>query len=240
MSTTWLITGASRGLGLEFTRQLSQDASNVIFATCRKPDSASDLKGLKEKSEHSNIHLIQLDQEDGDSIKKAATSVGGILDTLKKSKGLDYLLNNAAQQHAGNDKPSDLDSELFLKTMKNIVVGPVLVAQSFVPLMASSGRKVVMNMTSGLASIENDRGVGLTSYSVAKTALNMMTYKQSKEYTDFIFFVMDPGWVLTDMGGKNAQLKPEFSISHMLSTIKAATSSDSGSFKRYDGEKIPW
>ncbi|EJU04285.1 NADP-binding protein [Dacryopinax primogenitus] len=233
MSTTWLITGTSRGLGYEFVRQLVEDPANTVFATCRTPEKAEKLHALKPKGK---LHILQLDQEDKTSVDKAAKEV----EKLLEGKGLDYLLNSAAAQYGGNDSAVTLDSQQFMDTIKNCVLGPALVVQALVALVEKGNKKVIMNMTSGLASIGLDCGPKNASYSIAKTALNMYTYKLAKEKPDLITFVIDPGWVKTDMGGPGAMLEPDFSIGNMLKTIKGATQKDSGTFKRYNGEPIPW
>ncbi|KZO98934.1 NAD(P)-binding protein [Calocera viscosa TUFC12733] len=233
MSTTWLITGTSRGLGYEFVRQLVEDPTTIVFATCRTPAKAEKLHALKPKGK---LHIVQLDQEDKASVDAAAKEV----EKLLEGKGLDYLLNSAAAQYGGNDSVLSMDSKEFMDTIKNCVLGPALIVQAFIGLVAKSNKKVIMNMTSGLASIALDCGPKNASYSIAKTALNMYNYKLAKERTDIIAFVMDPGWVKTDMGGPGAMLEPDFSIGNMLRTIKAASEKDTGTFKRYNGEPIPW
>lgn len=85
-STTWLVTGSSRGIGFEVVKQLASDPSKEIFATCRNPDSASTLKSLPGK-----LHVLMLDVDDEASIRNAAEAVSAILG----DRGLDYLINNA-------------------------------------------------------------------------------------------------------------------------------------------------
>jgi len=232
-NTTWLITGASRGLGYEFVRQLVEDPTKIVIAACRTPATADKVHALKPKA---TMHIVQMDQEDKASVEAAAKEV----EKLLGGKGLDYLLNVAATQNGGEDTALKFDPQQFMDTFKNCVLGPALINQAFLPLIEKSNKKVVMNMTTGLASIGIDAGPKCASYSIAKTALNMYNYKLSKERPDLIAFVMDPGWVKTDMGGPGAVLEPEFSIGHMLKTINSLTPKDTGTFKKYSGEPVPW
>ncbi|KAF8590403.1 NAD(P)-binding protein [Ramaria rubella] len=234
---TWLVTGASRGIGLELVHQIVA-GGDTVFATARSPDSASDLQQLAASSPGGRIHVVQLDVADAESIKTAA----GKVEELLEGRGLDYLLNNAGKG-CGDIPPSIMDMDVFMDAMRSNVVGPALVFQAFLPALERSKRPegpVILNTTSGLASIGLDIGGKATNYSITKCALNMLTYKQSKEKSNMIFFVMDPGWVKTALGGEGAQLEIPFSVSHQYKQIVSATRKDSGTFKRYNGEIIPW
>ncbi|TFY79841.1 hypothetical protein EWM64_g4172 [Hericium alpestre] len=213
-SFTWLITGTSRGIGLEFVRQLVASPANTVFAACRKPDSADALKTLGESAK-GNLHIVPLDLSDFPSVTAAAEVVQGILG----DRGLDYLINSAAITN---------------------IAGPAFVSQIYLPLLEKGKRKVIMNLTSGIGSIGLDYGDKNASYCISKTGLNMLTYKQAKERPDLIAFVVDPGWVKTDMGGEGAVLEPHESIGGLLKLITNATPESSGKFFRYNGEVLPW
>jgi len=238
MPTTWLITGSSRGLGFEFVRQLAEESDNTVFATCRNPSGASALQALaKEKSTHAKIHIFALDTDDEQSVQGAARETAGL---LGDGRGIDYLLNNAAIGSTNSSKAHDLDPEEFLTKMRANVIGPARVVKYFLPLVERSTRKVLLNMSSGLGSIGFDLGPSEPSYSMSKAALNMYTYKLKAEKPECIFISMDPGWVKTDMGGKNADLEPEVSISGMRKVLLGLSAMDSGSYLRWDGKKMPW
>lgn len=85
-TTTWLVTGSSRGIGFEVVKQLASDPSREIFATCRNPETASALNSLSGK-----LHVVKLDVDDEVSIRNAAETISAILG----DRGLDYLINNA-------------------------------------------------------------------------------------------------------------------------------------------------
>ncbi|KAF8133392.1 hypothetical protein EV363DRAFT_1162399 [Boletus edulis] len=232
-NTTWFITGASRGIGLEATRQLLQTPTNTVFATCRSPSTATKLIALA--SSPGTVHIIELDVSDEASIKAGTDEVLRLLN----GAGLDYVLNNAAI-HRGTDlafnfKPIDLAESIVTN-----VTGPALISRYLLPAIEKSNRKVIMNMTSGLASIASDHGPKGASYSISKAAVNMLTYKQARERPDFIPIVMDPGWVKTDMGGNSAMLEPYDSVSGILKLLQGLTRESAGKFFGYRGNEIPW
>ncbi|KAI0628066.1 C-factor [Trametes polyzona] len=231
---TWLITGTSRGIGLELTKQLVADSSNIVIAACRNPDKADALHALKNGAKGA-LHVIRLDVADEQSIKASRAAVEQILG----DKGLDYLYNNAAINE-GFDTAFTLDAATAVRTFQANVVGPALIAQTFLPLLEKGTRKVIVNMSSGLASIGIGGGPKCATYSISKTALNMLTYKQKVERPDIISVVVDPGWVKTDMGGEGAMLEPEFSVSNILKVVTSLTAKDSGKFFKYNGEELPW
>ncbi|OBZ65602.1 hypothetical protein A0H81_14507 [Grifola frondosa] len=233
-SFTWLITGSSRGIGLELTRQLLTSPVNTVIATCRDPTGASALTALQDGAQ-GTLHIIALDVADEVSIRTAVKEAAVILG----ERGLDYLYNNAAINET-DDTAFSFDPARLARAVHINVVGPALLAQACLPLLEKSTRKVVVNMTSGLASIGLDCGPKCTTYSISKAALNMLTYKQAKERSDFIVVCLDPGWVKTDMGGDGAMLEREFSVSHILKVVTALVSQDTGKFFRYNGEQLPW
>jgi len=231
---TWLITGASRGIGLETVRQLVSSPTNFVIATCRNPDRASDLQALKEGAK-GVLHIAQLDVGDLESIKASKK----VVEPLLGDKGLDYLLNNAAVNHAP-DNAFDFPVNNFNETMSLNVVGPAVLTETYISHIEKSDRKVVMNMSSGLASIGLDLGPKCVTYSISKAAVNMLTYKQAKEKPNVKFVVIDPGWVKTDMGGEGAMLEPQDSVSGILDVLTKLTQVQSGKFFRYNGTALPW
>ncbi|KIJ61072.1 hypothetical protein HYDPIDRAFT_138183 [Hydnomerulius pinastri MD-312] len=233
MTTTWFLTGASRGIGLETTRQLLQSPSNTVFASCRSPSTATDLAALA--SSPGTLYIVQLDVADVASIKSGCDEVLKLLD----GAGLDYVLNNAAinrgADFAFNFSPVDLADSIAIN-----VTAPALISRYLTPAIEKSNRRVILNMTSGLASIASNHGEKAASYSISKAAVNMLTYKQARERPDFIPIVLDPGWVKTDMGGDGAMLEPHESVSGILKVLQGLTSEDGGKFFGYRGNEIPW
>ncbi|KIJ62391.1 hypothetical protein HYDPIDRAFT_114479 [Hydnomerulius pinastri MD-312] len=231
---TWFLTGASRGIGLETTRQLLQSPWHTVFASCRSPSTATDLAALS-SSGPGTLHIVQLDVTNEESIKSGAAEVLRLLN----GRGLDYVINNAAVNLAP-DTAFTFSPEHLTDSIVSNVTGPALVSRYLLPAIERSNRKVIVNMTSTLASISRNCGPKSTSYSISKTALNMLTYKQARERPDFIPLLVDPGWVKTKMGGNGAILEPHVSVKGILNVVTSATLDHAGKFYNYQGKEIPW
>ncbi|KAI0628085.1 NAD-P-binding protein [Trametes polyzona] len=234
--TTWLVTGASRGIGLELVRQLLASANNVVVAACRNPDSATLLNELSTTAKGA-FHTIKLDIDDFDAVR----SIGKVLDGIIGETGLDYLINNAGIAEGG--LAFALDPDVVMRTFRTNVVGPALVSQACLPFLERGRRKTILNISSTAGSIATAPLVPVTrntSYAMSKTALNMLTYKQKLERPDITAIAMCPGWTKTDMGGQNAMLEPKESVAGVLKVITSVTLADSGKYLRYNGEEIPW
>ncbi|KAF8835389.1 NAD(P)-binding protein [Paxillus ammoniavirescens] len=230
---TWLITGASRGLGSGLVQELITSADNIVFASCRNPEDAKGLRSLSESSARKgSLFIIQLNVTDEASVFMAQREVESILG----SRGLDFLINNAAV----NDSPSNMSISDLVSTVETNVGGPALVTRTFIPLLERSTRKVIVNISSTLGSIGMDMGGEHTTYSISKMALNMLTYKQLKERPDLITFAIHPGWCKTDMGGEDATSEVTDGVRRVLRIVKDATPECSGKFFDEEGVIVPW
>ncbi|KAG6375957.1 hypothetical protein JVT61DRAFT_2834 [Boletus reticuloceps] len=232
-NTTWLITGASRGLGLETARQLLQTPTNTVFGTCRSPSTATELAALV--SSPGTLYIVKLDVTDEASIKAAADEVFKLLN----GAGLDYVLNNAGINR-GDDLAFNFEPSALSDMMATNALGPALVSRYLLPAIERSDRRVIMNMTSRLASIGSDYGTIDTCYCMSKIALNMLTYKQAREHPDLIPIVLEPGWVKTDMGGPGAETEPAESVAGTLKVLRGLTKENAGKFFSYKGNEVPW
>ncbi|KAI0063901.1 NAD-P-binding protein, partial [Artomyces pyxidatus] len=226
---------ANRGLGFEMVKQLIPSPNNIVIAACRKPEAATALQGLVASSS-GRLHIIALDASDAASI---SASVDAAKSVLEEHGGLDYLVNNAATTR-GPDFAFSMKGEDLLTTFNVNVVGPALTAQAYLPYLEKGKRKVIANLSSSLGSVALDKGPAFASYSISKAALNMLAYKQAAANPELIAFVIDPGWVQTDMGGPNADLTPTESVAGVLKGIIAATKEQSGKFFDYAGKTNPW
>lgn len=222
---TVLITGANRGLGLEFARQYKAAGWQVI-GTARKPDSATDLKEL-------GVTVLQLDVTDDDSVAGLAQNLG--------DQPIDMLINNAGILPSQNTL-QDTNIETVALILDVNTLGPLRVTQALLPNLADGERKTIVNITSGLGSIAQNQSGRFYGYRESKAALNMLSRTLAAELRGdgFIVVAMDPGWVQTDMGGPNATLTPEQSISGMKSVIDSLTVEDTGTYRRHDGATVPW
>ncbi|EIW54617.1 NAD-P-binding protein [Trametes versicolor FP-101664 SS1] len=238
--TSWFITGTSRGIGLELVRQLVQSPSNLVVATCRNPEKATALAALKSDAK-GTLHIIPLDVSSFDDVRALPKQLEPILGET----GLDYLVNNAAM--AVWDTAFTMDPDALLATIRTNTAAPALISQVVLPFLERGRAKKILHITStggSIGSVDSDRMQDqyrkVTSYAMSKTALNMLAYKQKVERPDLVVITMCPGWVKTDMGGSDAALQPEESISGILKVITSATSADSGKYLSYNGDEIPW
>ena len=236
VAPTVLITGSSRGIGLEFTRQYARRGWTVI-ATCRSPDKALELQEIAQ--DYSNVTIDQLDVTDHDMIDALADKYSGT--------PIDILLNNAGI----NPSPSDqmlgsIDYDLFRTILETNTIGPMKMAEAFMENVRASEQKKIMTLSSGMGSIENSpRFRSVTGpYRVSKAGVNMAmrVVYASVGRRGVIVGILDPGLVDTDQA-KTVPLEkmpPEVSVAAMIEVIDNFDSENSGSFIQYDGEAVPW
>jgi len=226
---TYFITGASRGIGLEYVRQLLASGGNTVIAAARKPSAP-----LTELTGEGKLHVVTCDVADKASIAQCGEKVRTITDRI------DVLINNAGISH-GNDSPSTVTPESLTEAFAVNVVGPALVVQALESLFQKG--TVIVNTSSGLGSCADTltrHGKINTGYSISKAALDMLSVKQALHFTDAIVISLDPGWVQTDMGGPGAIMPVEESVSHILKTVKGLKPEDSGYAFLFDGRKMPF
>jgi NAD(P)-dependent dehydrogenase (short-subunit alcohol dehydrogenase family) len=222
---TVLITGANRGLGLEFARQYAADGWRVI-GTARKPEQADELNAL-------SVEVAQLDVVDQASVDALVESLEG--------RPIDLLINNAGIFPRVN-KIEEINFDDYSRTIAVNTLGPVRVTRALLPNLRRGDGRTIVNITSRLGSISlNDFGV-FYGYRESKAALNMFTKTLAIELgpEEFTCLTIHPGWVKTDMGGENADLTPEESVSGMRDVIQKLGPSDSGTYWAYSGEEVPW
>jgi NAD(P)-dependent dehydrogenase (short-subunit alcohol dehydrogenase family) len=225
-----LVTGANRGLGLEFVKQYASEGYRV-FAAARAPEQARELKALAARERSVSVH--PLDVAD-------AASVAALAQELR-DEAIDILLNNAGVMGPKRQSFGQIDYDGMLDTLRINTLGPLRMAEAFVEHVARSQRKIMLAITSGMASIDDSSG-GSYAYRASKAALNM-TYRNlalDLKARGIIAFVINPGWVQTDMGGAHAPTTPEASIAAMRKVFDAMTLEQSGSFMNYRGGTLTW
>ncbi|KAJ6666025.1 hypothetical protein lerEdw1_000929 [Lerista edwardsae] len=249
-----LVTGSSRGIGLELVRQLVSKSNRPewIFATCRDPKGtgAQELKNLAAR--HQGVEIIQLDVSDPSSVKAAAAQVTKLL----KGAGLNLLINNA-----GIVKPAMLETETpenMAEVYETNVIGPMVVSQAFLPLLRkasqestqkgmSCSKAAIVNISSEAGSISGLLGwdVGqCICYRCSKAALNMLTRCMSLGFAEdeILCVALHPGWVQTDMGNM-AGLAPmtlDGNVQSIVSTLGCLSEKDNGAFVDWEGKILPW
>jgi NAD(P)-dependent dehydrogenase (short-subunit alcohol dehydrogenase family) len=223
-----LITGANRGLGLEFAKQYAKDGYRV-FATARTAGPA--LEALKKQHDGLSVHTLEV--SDAASVKALATEL--------KREPIDVLINNAGTMGPRAQSLGNLDYDGFLETLRINTLAPLRIAEAFVENVASSERKLMVAISSGMGSISDSSG-GSYAYRASKAALNMSFHNLGLDLKSrgVIAIVINPGWVQTDMGGEQAPTRVEDSISAMRKVFDALTPADAGSFKNYRGNDYAW
>lgn len=228
---TVLVTGANRGLGLEFIKQYSQLGWEVI-ATCRDLASAVEASALADIA--TNLTLYPLEATDAGSIADLAATLQG--------RAIDLLLLNAGVLAEGSSKLGELDQADFLQSLSVNTVTPALMIQAFREHVRASDRKLIVGMSSILGSIAGNSDGGLYSYRASKAGLNavLMSAANDLRGDGITVLAMHPGWVQTDMGGEHATITTAVSVKGMISVFDRVTHEDSGRFLSYDGGQIPW
>ena len=225
-----LITGANRGLGLEMARQLAERGTRV-FATCRRPAEATALQALAEANPH--LEILPLDVADAVSRAALVTALH------ERCAGLDWLVHNAAVDLPGGAFDA-LDEETLLAMFRVNSVAPLLLSQALLPLLRAGQEPRVVHISLALKYAARARSN--PGYSASKAALNMFTRKLARAWREegIIVFSLEPGWVRTDMGGPEAEISAEESISGCLRVINRLTMGDSGAFRDYLGHLLTW
>ena len=229
---TIFISGASRGLGLEFTRQYLTEGYAVI-AACRNPGAAPALQQL-ERETKGMLTTVELDVADGASVKRAAARVPG--------PAIDILINCAGVFGARGQTIGALDYSEWTHVLEVNVMGPARVCEAFLDRVARSSRRLIITITSGMGSLADNTSGGAIPYRTSKAAVNMLMRSAAIDLRPrgITCVVLNPGWVKTDMGGPNAKLSPEASVGAMRRIIAGLGPEQSGRFYNYDGREYPW
>jgi NAD(P)-dependent dehydrogenase (short-subunit alcohol dehydrogenase family) len=229
---TILITGANRGLGLEFCRQYAADGWQVI-ACSRNPIEAVALQTLAEQ--YTNIRLGIVDVGDFASIDRLAEKLADVR--------IDVLLNNAGVYTDNKTNGfGQLDYSSWLQSFVINTQAPVKMTEAFLPHLQRGELKLVVNVSSLMGSISDNTSGGSIFYRSSKAALNAAMKSLAIELKPQAIGVLTlhPGWVKTDMGGPYALIEAEESIAGMRKVISGFTLEQSGAFIKYDGQLMPW
>jgi len=234
-----LVTGANRGLGLEFVRLLLARGERVV-AACRQPGRASALNLLA--GEHpGRLHVLPLDV----ALARSRDEFVRELPLVLGDDRIGLLINNAGVLHGGERFGQVAESDLETSLRTN-AVGPFLLTQALAPLLADAeGDRpgaVVANLSSELGSIAQRREFRTPSYSIGKAAQNMGTVLLDKALSPrgIRVVALHPGWVRTDMGGARAPLSAEDAATALLRMLDGLGPRDGGRFLDGEGNALPW
>lgn len=237
--STVMVTGANRGIGLEFVRQYADQGWEVI-ACCRDPLSA---KVLIETVDQYNdqVHIEGLDLGDHAGIDALAAKY--------KGKPIDVLINNAAtvqprdpnMEQIYRQKFGTLDYEAWGEVFRINTMGAAKVAESFIENLEAGQQKKIISISSSMGSIEM-KLTPVYLYNSSKAALNKVVSMMAidLEARGILSVAFCPGHVQTDLGGPTAAVTVAESVGGMRSLIAKMTMKDTGTYTRYNGEAVPW
>lgn len=226
---TLFITGANRGIGLEYVKQYAQEGWRVL-ASCRNPADASALQALANK--HANIELHAIDIANFDQIEALGRK---LID-----QPIQLLINNAGIYPESSFRT--IDYAKWMEAFKVNAMSTLKLAEVFIPHLVKAGNAKLVAMTSKMGSIDDNTSGGEYIYRSSKTALNMVMKSLSIDLNKYgvSVAVLHPGWVRTDMGGPNGLIDAETSVQGLRKVIGMLSLDNSGKFYAYDGKEIAW
>ena len=228
---TILITGANRGIGLKLSEQFAQDGWQVL-ACCRNPADARELQDLSERGLAIEVHA--LDVTNYEQMADLAGQLG--------NRPIDILLSNAGIYGSKGVGFGEIDAEEWRQVLEVNTIAPLMLVQAFVRQVSASQQKLVAVISSKVGSIADNSSGGSYIYRSSKTAVNQVVKSLSIDLADRGISVISlhPGWVQTEMGGPNAEISTDASVSGLKNILQSAGLDQNGQFIEYDGSSIPW
>ena len=245
-----LVQGASRGIGLEFVRQLlAEPAFSRVFATCRDPGAATELQALA--AAEPRLAVVALDVSDEGSVAAAAELVAAATDSLQLVLNCAGVLHDATQCMTPEKRLADVQPAALAASFAVNAAGPLLVAKHFERLLPRGERAVFASISARVGSIGDNRLGGWYAYRGAKAAQNMFTRTLAIEWArsrrKLACVALHPGTTDTDLSrpfqanvAPERLFAPERTVRQLLAVIDRLTASDTGRFFAWDGTEIPW
>ena len=228
---TILITGANRGIGLTFAEQFAADGWQVL-ACCRNPGGAGQLQHLADRFPAVEVHTLDVTNYE------QMETLGDQL----VNRPIDILLSNAGIYGSKGVNFGDVDAMEWRQVLEVNTIAPLMLVQTFVEQVAASQQKLVAVISSKVGSIADNSSGGSYVYRSSKTAVNQVVKSLSIDLAsrDISVISLHPGWVQTDMGGPNAEISLDESVSGLKNILQSAGLAQSGQFIEFNGESIPW
>jgi NAD(P)-dependent dehydrogenase (short-subunit alcohol dehydrogenase family) len=230
---TALVTGASRGLGLELVRQYSADGWDVL-ACARALGEAQDLRRLADER-GGRVALHPLDVTDFAAVDSLAQRLRDV--------PIDVLINSAGSMGGRGSSFGASDFAEWDRIFRLNAFAPLKIAEAFVGHVARSAHKKIISISTIMASMARNNMGGFYAYRASKAALNAIMVSIAIDLQRrhrIIAAVLHPGWVRTDMGGPRAEIDPRTSVAGMRRVIGDLTPAQAGRFWTYDGSELPW
>ena len=221
-----VVTGANRGIGAEWVKQLVGNGWTVYAGYRKNLDKLEHFSGSK-------LFIHQLDVQSNKSVIDFCNHVEGFVD---------LLVNNAGVGDGRWQKLEDIDDKWSLDVLDINAIGPVRMVQALYEKMSHDKLTKVAMISSLMGSIDDCKSGRSYAYRASKSALNMFTtaMKNEARENNITFAILHPGWVKTDMGGSMAPVTMSQSVTGMMKVLESQTLENSGRFIQYDGEILPW
>ena len=228
---TILVTGANRGIGLEFVKHYL-DRGEQVIGTYR--DIVSSDKLIQMGEVYDSLKTLTLDVSSDESLKYFSDQLGDI--------PIDIFINNAGVYGPRNSTFNNVDEKNWIPVLRINAIAPLILTQLIIENLRRSSVKKLIYITSKMGSIDDNKGGGSYVYRSSKTTLNAVVKNISIDLAreGMLVTLLHPGWVRTDMGGPNGLIDTNTSVSGMIKVIDGLEQSLSGSFFNYDGTEIPW
>ena len=227
-----LITGASRGIGLEMVRY-GIEQSWRIFACCRHPQQAETLLSLA-KLANGRVSVHVADMYELATIQALSYEL--------RNEAIDLLINNAGIYGSDKNKFGHVDVQSWINTFQVNSIAPLKVAEALIEQVRMGRRKTIACLSSKMGSMADNGSGGSYIYRSSKAALNAVVKSMSVDLKaeGITCVALHPGWVQTDMGGPNAEISTRESVTRMFDILLSLSPADSGRFIDIDGTDIPW
>jgi NAD(P)-dependent dehydrogenase (short-subunit alcohol dehydrogenase family) len=234
---TVLVTGANRGLGLEFVRQYNRLGWRVIACSRSQSESLNELAAAS-----TNISLHSVDVADHDSIDQLAAELG--------NQPIDILLNNAGifgrvpfgAGGIGHQAFGASDFANWQQVMQVNLFGPMKMAETFVENVARSEQRKIVTLSSMVGAMGLNTIGGLYAYRTSKAAVNMLMHSMGIDLKPrgILAVAIHPGWARTEMGGSNAEIEAEDGVAGVIKVIAGLNEQSLGKLLSYTGKVMPY
>ncbi len=227
---TALIVGASRGLGLALAAEYIRRGWHVI-TTIRQATGSPEFHALQAAA-GAALLVEQLEMTSDEQIAALGSRLQG--------RAIDLLFVNAGVANGPGERVCDVSTEEFVRVMVTNTLGPLRVIEQLVDCVVRGGSVAVMS--SGLGSVANNTNGGWEVYRASKAALNTLMRSFAARHADDgrTYLVIAPGWVRTDMGGPNALLDVETSITGVVDAMMQRSGAGGVTYVNYQNQILPW
>lgn len=232
MTQTVLITGANRGIGLELVKQYLHHDHWQIIATCRHPETATDLQQIG-ASASDRLKILPLDVTQSASVHSLRTTLGDI--------AIDVLINNAGIYNDKGQKFGTINYDDWAAAFNVNTLGPMRVTEALFDLLKRAELAKIITISSQMGALSR-KSTGSFAYRSSKAAVNKAMHTLACEMggENMVIALIHPGWVQTEMGGHGADLTPVESATGIFKTIEQLSHADSGKFFKWNGDIHPW